>query len=428
MPKYGLLFWLIPLFTWAQKPVPPALLPDPAGALDSYRANLDKLRQEHPNHRDLPDLKFFLFGMGDRLKLIYRDGRLLNALTGNIEEQWNVKRAVIVPSDYLVALELTDPPTGQSGMVQIREDENGVWILQPGKRPKLIPGTRSVLKLPRFANNPYGPVLRVLHQEILINVIHGRPVPNFLVYAKPWYRDAALMAMVMRETGNLRLIHDWIMAIRDPFDRNNHGIAEADNPGQVLFLASLVSDKTHPVVPMALDSVKRYLTGSPDRPLPPLLKQGGPPVREGMYVVGKTDYTEHPVFQTKWLKYGLKSLGLPDPYVIPERYDSYSSLFWWDYKNEHVAPTETVGKKFSEKDSDYYPYLVWAEDHFYSRTGSPERRGIVGNLDYPLSWEQNASDAHYPGMTVLDKGLVKQKLAFPHTWHAAEMFLMLMGL
>ena len=423
MRIHYLFFLLIPLFTWAQKPTPPALHPDPAGALTTYRANLATWRQQHPNRRTLPDLSFFLFGMGDRLKLIYRDGRLINALTGNIEEQWSVKQAVIVPSEYLVALELTGEAIGQPRTVQIREDENGVWILQPGKRPKLIPGTRSPLVLPRFAGNPYGLVLRVLHQEVLINVINGRPVPNFLVYAKPWYRDAALMAMVMRETGNLRLIRDWILAIRDPFDRNNQGIAEADNPGQVLFLASLVMDKTHPAVQMALDSVKRfeYLTATAvmrhsDRPNSSLKGEGG------KSIVGKTDYAEHPVFQTKWLKYGLKSLGLPDPYVIPKQYDSYSSLFWWDYKAEHVP-----GKRFAGKDSDNYPYLVWAEDHFYSRAGAAEKHGIVGNLDYPLSWEQNASDAHYPGLTVLDKGLVKQKLAFPHTWHAAEMFLQLIS-
>ncbi|HLL93415.1 MAG TPA: hypothetical protein VK404_00465 [Spirosoma sp.] len=399
----GCLFFFLSVVANAQKLVPPALHPDPAGALDTYRANLTKLRQQHPNHRDLPNLAFFLFGMGDRLKLIYRDGRLINALTGNIEEQWNVKQAVIVPSEYLVALELTDQSPGQPHTVQIREDEYGVWIIQPGKRPKLIPGTRSPLVLPRFATKAYGPVLRVLHQEVLINVINGRPVPNFLVYPKPWYRDATLMAMVMRETGNLRLMRDWIMAIRDPFDRNNHGVAEADNPGQVLFLASLVSNKTHPAVQMALDSVKQF--------------------RQGNFIIGKTDYAEHPVFQTKWLKYGLKSLGLPDPYIIPKQYDSYSSLFWWDYTDAHVP-----GKKFAEKDSDHYPYLIWAEDHFSARTGAPEHRGMVGRLDYPLSWEQNASDAHYPGLTVLDKGLVKQKLAFPHTWHAAEMFLLLLEL
>lgn len=406
MLNYRLLFLLIPLITNAQKPVAPALLTDPAGALTTYRANLTNLRLEHSNHRnDLPDLRFFLFGMGDRLKLIYRDGRLINALTGNIEEQWNVEKAVIIPSEYTVALDLTDPPAGQPRTVQIREDENGVWILQPGKRSRLIPGTRSPLVLPRFANNAYGPILRVLHQEVLINVIYGRPVPNFMVYAKPWYRDAALMAMVLRETGNLRLIRDWILALRDPFDRNNHGIAEADNPGQVLFLVSLVSDRTHPVVQVALDSVKQF--------------------RKGNYIVGKTDYAGHPVFQTKWLKYGLKSLGLPDPYVIPEQYDSYSSLFWWDYTGEHVSATSAGKKEFDDGLSTNYPYLAWAEDHFYDRA-KPEKRGIVGNPDYPLSWEQNASDAHYPGMTVLEKGLVKQRLAFPHAWHAAEVFLVLL--
>jgi len=407
MQRRWLFFLLIPLIANAQRPVAPALLPDPVRALNTYHAALTKLRQEHPNHRDdLPDLHFFLFGMGDRLKLIYRDGRLINALTGNIEEQWKVEKAVIVPSEYTVALELTAPPDGQPKTIQIREDENGVWILQPGKRPRLIPGTRSPLTLPRFAASSYGPVLRVLHQEVLINVINGRPVPNFMVHAKPWYRGAALMAMVLRETGNLPLIRDWILALRDPFDRNNHGIAEADNPGQVLFLVSLVSDKTHPVVPMALDSVKRFQ-------------------REN-YIVGKTDYAEQPVFQTKWLKYGLKSLGLPDPYVTPKQYDSYSSLFWWGYKDQHFITTgigaaSIAEKRVDQKNSRYYPYLAWAEDNFYQ-----EERGIVGNLDYPLSWEQNASDAHYPGMTVLDKGLVKQKLAFPHTWHAAEMFLLLL--
>ena len=391
MPFRWLFFLLVALEpAFGQKPVLPNLYADPAGALQTYRENLTKFRQQHLNQRNLPDPKFFLFGMGDRLKLIYRNGRLQNALTGNIEEQWRVSQAIIVPSEYLVHLVLAD---GQ--IVQIYEDETGVWLLQPGKRPKLIPGTRSRLNLPRFANHPFGPVLRVLHQEILINIVNGRPVPNFLVYFKPWYRDAALMAMVLRETGNLSLIRDWILALRDPFDRNNHGIAEADNPGEVLFLVSLVSDKTHPVVQMALDSVARF--------------------KKETYIVGQTDYAEHPVFQTKWLKYGLKSLGLQDSYTIPNQYDSYSSLFWWDYKREYVA-----GKKFDDNLSTNYPYLVWAEDHFFG-----EKRGMVANLDYPLSWEQKANNAYYPGLTVLDKDLIKQKLAFPHTWHAAEMFLLL---
>ncbi|QHV97646.1 hypothetical protein [Spirosoma endbachense] len=408
--KQLFLFLLLTPTLWAQSIPPPTLYPNPEAALQLYRSTLLRLRQEYTNHRDLPDLKFFLFGMGDRTKYIYRNGRLINALTGNIEEQWVVKNEIIVPSEYLVHLTLDEGVT-----IQIREDETGVWILQtpPAKarnvakmpKPRRVGATRSVLNLPRFADHTFGLVLRVLHHEILINVVTGtdgigRPVPNLLVYQKPWYRDAALMAMVMRETGNLRLIRDWIMTIRDPFDRNNAGIAEADNPGQVLFLVSLVADQNHPVVQSALDSLKQF--------------------KRENYIIGKTDGAEHPVFQTKWLKYGLKSLGLPDTYVIPNQYDSYSSLFWWDYTAEHVA-----GKKFGEESSMNYPYLTWAEDHFYSRTEKPEKRGMLGTIDYPLSWEQKASQAHYPGLTVLDKGFVKQKLAFPHSWHAAEMFLQL---
>lgn len=385
-------FLLLTLSVQAQKVTPPTIYADPVSALQTYHENLAQLRREHGNHRDLPDLKFFLFGMGDRLKLIYRNGRLLNALTGNIEEQWNVKHEVIVPSEYLVHLTLADEQT-----IQIREDEMGVWILQTNKRPRLIPGSRSRLNLPRFTDKPYGPVLRVLHQEVLINVINGRPVPNFLVYYKPWYRDATQMAMVFRSTDNLHLIRDWIMAIRDPFDRNNR--LEADNLGQVLFLVSLVSDRSHPIVPIVLDSARRF--------------------QKENYIIGKTDNVEHPVYQTKWLKYGLKSLGLPDTYVVPKQADSYSSVFWLDYKNEHVEE-KRVDNNFSNN-----PFFGWAEDHFYSQARVPEKRGMVGNIDYPLSWQQRDIDAHYPGLTVLDRDLVRQKIAFPHAWHAAEMFLLL---
>ncbi len=396
-----LLFLLLCFPALAQQSAAPALHPDPVGALQIYRANLAQLRQRNPNHRDLPDLHFLLLGMGNRTKLFYQKGRLINAETGAILEQWHVRDEQIVPSEYLVNLSLWD-----STQVQLRETETGVWVLHTGKRAgRLIArradGTKAPLVLPRFADKAYGPVLRVLHHEVLMNIRKGLPVPNWMVYNRPWYRDASLMAMVLRETGNLPLIRDWIVAIRDPFDRNNHGIAEADNLGQVLFLVSLVADKTHPVVAMALDSVTRFTHGT--------------------YILGKTDYADHPVFQTKWLKYGLQSLGLPDPYIIPDVYDSYSSLFWWGFTDQHIRSEATANPRFSGTSPFNYPYLAWAEDHFYG-----EKRGLVSTSDYPLSWEQRASEAQYGGMVVLDRSLVNQKLSYPHTWHAAEMFLLLM--
>ncbi|GAA4400788.1 hypothetical protein GCM10023187_14310 [Nibrella viscosa] len=407
--------------TAAQAQKAPVMHPDPQGALAVYRQNLALLRQEYTRQRELPDLPFFLFGMGNRTKLIYQQGRLVEALTGHIVEQWRVQQALIVPSEYLVHLTLMDSTT-----VQLREDETGVWMYQPGKAPQLVKGTRSRISLPAFSDKKYGPVLRVLHHEVLINVIGGKPVPNFLVYATPWFRDAALMGMVMQQTSNLHLIRDWILKIRDPFDRNNHGISEPDNLGQVLYLVSLVSDQKHPAVRMVLDSVQRFSKPFPAGPADTVtvrsVSQPSPASLspQALYLTGQTDYAEHPVYQTKWLKFGMQSLGLPDSFSIPKVYDSYSALFWWAYTDQHVP-----GKEFDEGSGKNYPYLVWAEDHFNRRTGTPTRRGLVGNLSYPLSWEQQASNARYAGMTILDKSLMKQKLSFPHTWHAAEMFLFL---
>jgi hypothetical protein len=349
------------------------------------------LRKEHPNQREMPDLKFFLFGMGDRRKLLYRQGALKDARTGEVLKKWQVSKEVIVPPAYTVDLE-----TANGKKVTIVEDEQGVWLTEGGKKTALA---RSKLNLPDFRGKTYAPLLKVLHHEVLINIVNGKPVPNFFVYQKPWYRDASLMGMVLQQGGNLHLIKDWILNIRDPFDRNNKGISEADNPGQVLYLISLVSDKSHPAVAAVLDSVQQFV------------KQG----EQGTYIEGKSDYALHPVYQTKWLKFGLKSLGLPDPYTVPNVYDNYSPLFWWDYKQQHVE-----GQRFDEGSSTNYPYLVWAQDHFHG-----EKNGIVTNQPYPLSWEAHASEANYPGLQLLDEGLVKDKLSTPHTWHAAEMFLLL---
>lgn len=366
---------------------------NPDQALERYRQNLTLLRQTWTNQQEMPNIPFFLFGMGDRRKFIYRNGTLLDAKTGDRIRQWKVKKEWIIPSEYWVRLETED-----GKMVEIREDERMIYYSE--NRLKVIL-SQSQLHLPRFEDKKFGAVLRVLHHEILINVDEGKPVPNFLTYKKPWYRDATLMAMVLRETNNLNLIKNWILRIRDPFDRNNKGTSEVDNLGQVLFLLSLVTDANHPTVKNTLDSAKKFITSLSET---------------NSFLKGKTDYAEHPVFQTKWMKYGLKSLELVDSYTIPKEFDSYSALFWWDYKNQHQS-----GQRFSEKDSKNYPYLRWAEDHFYG-----EKKGYVTNQDYPLSWEQNASEAWYSGMQLVDENLANQKIATPHTWHAAEMFLLLM--
>ncbi len=364
----------------------------PAERLATYRAELDNFRHEFGGARDLPGVRFFLFGMGLRTKCIYRDGRLLDAATGTVLREWKVASDVILPAGYSVVLEVSG-----GGLVTISEDEEAVWIEEGGQRIA-VDGTRSLVKLPSFAEHKYPGVLRVLHHELLINVMPAGPVPNFFVYRKPWYRDAAMMALAFKATGNLDLIREWILGLSDPYDRNNAGETEADNLGQALFLLSLVSDKGHPLVAKIMAEVPRF------------------EVRDGeaRFIKGRSDFQEHPAYQTKWLKYGLRALGLPDPYTVPRVVDGYSALFWMDYKDTYVP-----GKDSDDRGA--YPYLGWACDHFHGSTKS-----AIGNRDYPLTWEQDASQADYSGLKVLDPLYVEKRISAPHTWHAAEIFLYLL--
>lgn len=334
----------------------------------------------------LPDCQFYLFGMGQRRKFLHKHGMLLDALTGETIRKWNAASESIYPTEYSVELTM---PDGKKAV--IREDEKGVWVIENGDRACL---TESRIKLSRFEGYPRAALLRVLHHEILINIVNGRPVPNFFVYSKPWYRDAAMMCMCLEETGNLHLVKEWILGLREPFDRNNAGNREPDNLGQALYMISLVSDVSHPLVETILQAIPQFKAGN--------------------HIVGITDGSEHPVYQTKWLKFGLRSLGLDDPYEIPAVFDSYSALFWMDYTQSHVN-----GPHFGDRGKELYPYLGWAEAHF--RHTMPTV--TFNEHQYPLTWEAYASEADYNGMELISQEYVEQKICAPHTWHAAEAFL-----
>lgn len=350
--------------------------------LAEYRRRLAALRQSWQHTCDLPRTPFFLFGMGARRKLLYREGELVDALNGEVLRRWEVQAEWIVPPAYTVLIE-----TRAGGRVEIREDERGVWLVEDGLWVQLSP--ELPIRLPDFIGNPNALVLRVLHQEILVNIRAGLPVPNFFVYPRPWYRDAAMMAMVLRETGNLDLIRDWVLALDDPYDHNN-GNDEPDNLGQVLYLLSLFDAHEHPLVGRVLSEIGRF--------------------RLGDYLDGITDGGQHPVYQTQWIKFGLGSLGLPDPYRLPALPDSYAELCWWGLPLSFAA-------REREPASPDYPYLTWAADITH--------RGYLGPLssrDYPLTWEANASQAAYAGLELISPEYAARRLAAPHTWHAAEMF------
>jgi hypothetical protein len=140
----------------------------------------------------------------------------------------------------------------------------------------------------------------------LINIQDGKPLVNTTVYTKPWFKSAAIITMALKKTNNLPLVEAWIKGLNTPFDRNNNaGYAEADNLGQVLYMLSTVADKKHPLVSKILDEADNF--------------------DKGGFIEGRTaDMLPHPVYQTKWLKFGLKEMQLPDKYKIPVQYDSFS--------------------------------------------------------------------------------------------------------
>lgn len=357
-----------------------------------YRVELDRFRQEFGGTHGLPAQPFFLFGLGLRTKYLYKAGTLFRAESRTTFRQWEGAEEVIVPPDHAVVLR-----TKTGDIVRLLEDERGFWIEDRAGRER-VSGTDQPVRLPHFEEFRFPQVMRVLHQELLVNVTPAGPVPNFFVYPRPWYRDGAMMAMVFRRTGNLAVIRDWILGLREPYDRNNAGETEADNLGQGLFLVSLGSDAQHPLVASIQAEVPKF------------------EVVEGTnrFIRGRSDFAEHPVYQTKWLKYGLWALHLPDPFTIPRMADGYSALFWMDYRDAHVPGRDA-------DDRANYPYLGWACDHFHG-----QRRSPISDRDYPLTWEAEASQARYQGMALVSEEFVTRRLAAPHTWHAAEVFLYLL--
>jgi hypothetical protein len=335
--------------------------------------------------------RYQLFGLGSRKKFIYQNGALRDGLFGDTLFQWDIRAEKFEPAEYRVTLETSRGP------VRLFEDETAFWLEQPGEERRAL--SQGPVRLPDFAGQPRADLLRALHAEILLNILPWGPVPNLFVYTRPWYRDAAMMALCLERTGNVELLFPWIRSIEIPFDHNNRGNAEPDNLGQILYLASLVGGAEHPAAQNALKEAARF--------------------RQHNHLRGITDGSEHPVYQTKWMKYGLRKLGLDDPYEIPEVHDFYSSLFWMDYKDQHVP-----GDRFNAEALRNYPYLNWAEAHFY---GEPPPEQI--DVDAcPLTREVHSSEAIYSRSALVNPDWVKQRWSSPHTWHGAEIFLYFLDL
>ncbi len=341
-----------------------------------------------------PGAKFWLAGVGQRRKLLFTPQGLFDARSGECVRPWQNATLRFSPDEIGVEIETLGLEA------RAWEDETGVWMEEANEARLLsheLSGGPQVT-FASFAGHPHAALLRKLAHEIHVNVVDGLPLPNLLVYDQPWHRDAAMMALVLQKTGNLGLLEKWVAGLRDPFDYNNKGHREPDNLGQMLVILALLDQAHHPL----RDTILR------------LTSEFG----KENYIEGITDYAPHPVYQTKWLKWGLQKLGLDDDHEIPLILDDYSSLFWMDYRDQHV-----LGPRFSAEQGQLYPYLAWAEAHFY--TQAPPYHLAAAENAAPLTWEAEASEAKYPRQELFLPQLAGLKCAAPHTWHSAEMFLYL---
>lgn len=341
----------------------------------------------------IPEFKFFIFGVGARDKFLYREGKLSDALTGEVIFSEDVAQEVVNAPAYTVRFTTT-----KGEVVVIREDEHGI-LLERDDDVRCV--SESPVNLPTFEGHPHEDTLRVLHHEILVNVMPQGPLPNFFAYAQPRYRDAAMMAMVLQKTDNVRLIRDWVEALSEPFDQLC-GECELDNLGQALYLISLTHDCTHPLVPKIFATIPHYVHEDHSR---------------GSYISGMTQGAPHPVYQTQWLKFGLRALGMDDPFIVPWLEDTYASLCWWADVVDYVGKPQGYHAK-----EEHLPCLTWAEAHFFDHPLLVD----MTQHSYPLSWEAGVACADYAGMRRLDASFEEQKQCIPHGWHAAEMFLYLL--
>lgn len=360
--------------------------------LGKYRIELDSLRKKTSKPIGLPHVKFFQFGMGNRTKILYKEGVLTNALSGDTLKKWKIKTEIIVPANYLVYLITTD-----NKKITIKEDTTGVWVYSKWK-DEVIPGTESKIRLPEFEDCRYPRIMKVLHHEILINIVNSKPLPNFYVYSEPLRREASMMAMCLNYTNNLHLIKTWVQDLDTPYDKNRQ---DAGNLGQTLYLISLYSKKNTSLINKTLEeAVKRENK-----------------ISSVKFIDGQTDSIYTPVYANKWLKFGLKSLTMKDEYSIPFVEDSYSALVWWAFRSYYKTGTKDTCNKSNQ------PYFGWACDHFHGDINSP-----VSNYDYPLTWEKDIKSVNYTPLKKLDNALVEAHIASPNSWHAAEMFLYLLEL
>lgn len=362
--------------------------------LENYKKEYDELKTTYqvqttvdPNWFD-----YYYFGMGNRKKYYYKANQIIEIDSKKVVKEFDEKEHYLIPNLYTVLIE-----TKNGKFIKIMEDEDGVHFIENNKE-EILEGTDVKLSLETFENQKYQNVKKVLYGELLFNIKDSIIYPNIIVYQNPWYRDAAITCMVLKQTNNTDLITDWVMNIEDIYDRQNNGVEEVDNLGELLYILSTQEKRREDLIKRIEDEAERIARLNPN----------------GYYLYGKTDFGDQYLYQNLWYEFGLRSLGKTSSFdinSIPE--DLYSKMAWWsNYSLNDKTPFET---------SKEYPYLSYASRH---KLG--EGVIVLNENLYPLSWESFASSAVYQNYQGLENGLSEVNISPLHSWSASELLLWLL--
>lgn len=391
------------------------------------RAQMYFIQKYEISHKKNSD--FFSFGMGDRKKMIYKKGKLIDLKTKQVIRSFDFTHEMIIPNMYTVLL------LDQAGQItRIYEDETGVHI-EKGRMAKIwedwnnynqweddrlnnretrlveniasetITTSKNKINLPNFEDSKVGRVLKVLHQEVLVNIDHGKPRTTLMARTNEsgLYREGMVAAMVLEKTNNTWLFEDWMKQIssiydcRNKLEKNEAKCTEsADNPGQLLYLLGLITNSRQDLTNKIKAEVKQKVVNGE--------------------FVGEVDGEKMGYYPTALLINGARKNKIDLGYDFNlGKADKYLGLTWWlnDYKEA----------KHGNIVDPMHPAKEWASVH-----QEPGHYGLTTILDeaYPLTFDGELTKAEAEEQKIINEHYSHEKgPKLSSIWHASEMFLML---
>ena len=391
------------------------------------RAQMYFVQKYEISHKKNSD--FFSFGMGDRKKMIYKKGKLIDLKTKQVIRSFDYTHEMIIPNMYTVLL------LDQAGRItRIYEDETGVHI-EKGRMAKIwedwnnynqweddrlnnretklveniasetITTSKNKINLPNFEDSKVGRVLKVLHQEVLVNIDHGKPRTTLMARTNEsgLYREGMVAAMVLEKTNNTWLFEDWMKQISSIYDCRNKleknevkCIESADNPGQLLYLLGAITNSRQDLTNKIKAEVRQKAFNGE--------------------FVGEVDGEKMGYYPTALLINGARKNKIDLGYDFNlGKADKYLGLTWWlnDYKEaKHGNIVDPI-----------HPAKEWASVH-----QEPGHYGLTTILDeaYPLTFDGELTKVEAEEQKLINEHYSHEKgPKLSSIWHASEMFLML---